>query len=109
MQVVPSLDDQQQVMLNQPWQAFTAADGNMIVADLDCVHVFSSDGLCVNELKPPHLQGEHWNVDVMCNGLRGKLVAWELEENTEDTFHIQVLDAAVRCCGLFWLPCQSLA
>ena len=46
MQVVPSLDDQQQVMLNQPWQAFTAADGNMIVADLDCVHVFSSDGLC---------------------------------------------------------------
>ncbi len=91
VRVVPSPDDPQQVRLNQPWQAFSAADGNMIVADQDCVRVFSRDGLYVKELKPPHVQGERWKVGQILTGPRGELVAWKA--NTEDTEPIRVLDA----------------
>jgi hypothetical protein len=60
----------------------------MIVADLDCVRVFSGDGLYVKELKPPHVQGEHWKVGEIHTGPRGELVAFD-----EDTERICVLDA----------------
>jgi sugar lactone lactonase YvrE len=88
VRVVPSPDDPQQVGLSRPTRVFAAADGNMIVADLDCVRMFSRDGLFVKEIKPPHVQGEHWNVYGMCAGPRGELVAIEA-----DTLTVRVLDA----------------
>jgi hypothetical protein len=86
--VVPSPDDPQQARLNRPTQVFAAADGNMIVADQDCVRVFSPDGLFVKEIKPPHVQGEHWSVASLCTSPRGELVAFEA-----GTLTMRALDA----------------
>ncbi len=88
VRVVPSPDDPQQVRLRRPSLVFAAADGNMIVRDQNCVRVFSRDGLFVKEIKPPHVQGEHWKVFGMCAGPRGELVAIE-----SDTQTVRVLDA----------------
>jgi hypothetical protein len=85
---VPSQDDPQQVRLKWPLHVSSTADCNMLVADEVCVRVFSRDGLFVKEIKPPHVQGEHWNVKSMCSGPRGELVAFE-----EDTGTVRVLDA----------------
>jgi hypothetical protein len=85
---VPSLDDPQKVRLSEPWHVSSTADGSIIVADCDCVRVFSRDGLFVKEIKPPHVQGEHWKPGSLCSGPRGELVAFE-----EDTQTLRVLDA----------------
>jgi tripartite motif-containing protein 71 len=85
---VPSPDDPQQVRLNRPGHVSSTADGNMIVADLDCVRVFSRDGLFVKEIKPPHVQGQHCKVDGMCTGPRGELASFESGSRT-----VRVLDA----------------
>ncbi len=88
VRVVPSPDDPQQVGLNEPMQSSTAADGSMVVACDDCVLLFSRDGLFVKEIKPPHVQREHWNVNSMCTGPRGELVTSEAGTQT-----LRVLDA----------------
>jgi hypothetical protein len=88
VRVVPSLDDPQEVGLNGPMHVLPTADGNMLVADEDCVRVFSRDGLFVKEIKPPHVQRKHWAVSGMCSGPRGELVAFEA-----DTGMMRVLDA----------------
>ncbi len=88
VRVVPSPDDPQQIRLKWPRHASCIANGNMIVADDDCVRLFSRDGLFVTEIKPPHVQGEHWKVKSMCNGQRGEIIACE-----KDTRTIRVFDA----------------
>jgi hypothetical protein len=50
--------------------------------------MFSRDGLFVKEIKPPHVQGEHWKVFNMSTGPRGELVAIEAK-----TWTVRVLDA----------------
>jgi hypothetical protein len=88
VRVVPSPDDPQKVTVVDPWAVLATADGNMIVADDDCVRMFNSDGLFVKEIKPPHVQGEHWEVFRICTGPRGELFAFE-----EDTSTMRVLDS----------------
>jgi outer membrane protein assembly factor BamB len=85
---VPSPDDPQKVRLNRPRHVSSTADGNIIVADDDCVRVFSRDGLFVRKVKRPHVQGVHWNVHQMCSGPRGELVAYQWDTRT-----VRVLDA----------------
>jgi hypothetical protein len=78
VRVVPSPDDPQQVRLQWPRHVSSTADGNIIVADEDCVRAFSRDGLFVKEIKPPHVQREHWTVFCMWPGPRGELVEYDV-------------------------------
>jgi hypothetical protein len=87
VRVVPSRGDPEHLWLKWPRHVSSTADGNMIVADDDCVRVFSRDGLFVKEIKPPHVQGENWTVDKICTGPRGELVAFERGART-----VRVLD-----------------
>ncbi len=86
--VGPSPEDPQHDMLNWLRHASSTADGNMMIADVPSVCVFSRDGAFVKELKPPHVQGKSWGVYDMCTSPRGELVA--LQETRQI---IRVLDA----------------
>jgi sugar lactone lactonase YvrE len=77
VRVVPSPDDPQQIRLKWPRHVLSTADGSIIVADYDCVRLFSRDGLFVKEIKPPHVQEEQWKVYSMCSGPRGELATFE--------------------------------
>ncbi len=66
---VPAAHGQDDIKFNNPYAAFAAADGNIIVWDKDCMRLISSDGVLVKEVKPPELGAdEHWSPWYICTG-----------------------------------------
>ena len=59
LRVLPSPNDPHQIEPDSPYRALCAADGNVMIADQNCVRVFSSEGLFIKELKlADHLANE---------------------------------------------------
>ena len=94
--MVPAAHDQHGIKFSSLLQAFPSADGNIIVEDLRCVRLFSSDGLFLKEVKPPELgSDQHWCPPYLCAGPQGEFVTIEDDESGK----ICMRDAD---CGLLW-------
>ena len=92
VRAIPAPNDTHQIKLDEPYAAVSAADGSIIVADSDCVRQFSSDGVFVKEIKPPHWRSEEpWNLWHLCAGPEGELMV--LEEDETGSRRVCVLDA----------------
>jgi hypothetical protein len=62
LHTLPAAHDQHNIMLEHPFRAIPLADGNILVADYNCVRLFSSEGQFLKEVKPPELgSDERWS------------------------------------------------
>jgi hypothetical protein len=93
---VPAAHDKHNIELYHPYRALPSADGNILVADYNCVRLFSSEGLFLKEVKPPELgSDEGWSPFFICTGPQGELVA--VEDDDDGTICMRDAD-----CGLLW-------
>jgi hypothetical protein len=97
LHMVPAAHDQHNIKFDRLHSALPSADGNIIMEDLRCVRLFSSDGLFLKEVKPPELgSDEHWCPDCLCAGPQGEFVTIEDDESGK-IFCMRDAD-----CGLLW-------